>query len=55
MYYSRHDRINQLKLHEIFLEYAARGFNEEKLRSFLPRKMRVFQLYEVHSFIEEAQ
>ncbi|WP_420490971.1 ArsC/Spx/MgsR family protein [Neobacillus drentensis] len=28
--------------------------NEEELRCFLPRKMRVFQLDEVHSFIEEA-
>jgi regulatory protein spx len=31
------------------------GFNEEEIRSFLPRNMRVFQLNEVHSFIEEAQ
>ena len=31
------------------------GFNEEEIRSFLPRKMRVFQLDEVYSFIEEAQ
>jgi regulatory protein spx len=30
------------------------GFNEEEIRSFLPRKMRVFQLDEVYSFIEEA-
>ncbi|MBT2698958.1 transcriptional regulator Spx [Bacillus sp. ISL-40] len=30
------------------------GFNEEELRCFLPRKMRVFQLDEVHSFIEDA-
>jgi regulatory protein spx len=29
------------------------GFNEEEIRSFLPRKMRIFQLDEVH--IEEAQ
>ncbi|MEH7246112.1 transcriptional regulator SpxA [Neobacillus niacini] len=27
------------------------GFNEEEIRSFLPRKMRIFQLDEVHSFI----
>jgi regulatory protein spx len=27
------------------------GFNEEEIRSFLPRKMRVFQLDEVHSYI----
>ncbi|MDR7076858.1 regulatory protein spx [Neobacillus niacini] len=31
------------------------GFNEEEIRSFLPRKMRVFQLDEGHSFMEEAQ
>jgi regulatory protein spx len=31
------------------------GFNEEEIRSFLPRKMRIFQLDEVHSFIDEAQ
>lgn len=31
------------------------GFNEEEIRSFLPRKMRIFQFDEVHSFIEEAQ
>lgn len=31
------------------------GFNEEEIRSFLPRKMRVFQLDEDHSFMEEAQ
>jgi regulatory protein spx len=31
------------------------GFNEEEIRSFLPRNMRIFQLDEVHSFIEEAQ
>ena len=31
------------------------GFNEEEIRSFLPRKMRVFQLDEVHSYMEEAQ
>jgi regulatory protein spx len=31
------------------------GFNEEEIRSFLPRKMRIFQLDEGHSFIEEAQ
>jgi regulatory protein spx len=31
------------------------GFNEEEIRSFLPRKMRLFQLDEDHSFIEEAQ
>jgi regulatory protein spx len=31
------------------------GFNEEEIRSFLPRYMRIFQLDEVHSFIEEAQ
>ncbi|MBT2730463.1 transcriptional regulator Spx [Bacillus sp. ISL-75] len=31
------------------------GFNEEEIRSFLPRKMRVFQLDEVYNFIEEAQ
>jgi regulatory protein spx len=30
------------------------GFNEEEIRSFLPRNMRIFQLDEVHSFIEEA-
>ncbi|MFP7298753.1 transcriptional regulator SpxA [Neobacillus niacini] len=30
------------------------GFNEEEIRSFLPRKMRVFRLDEDHSFIEEA-
>ena len=29
------------------------GFNEEEIRSFLPRKMRIFKLDEVH--IEEAQ
>ncbi len=27
------------------------GFNEEEIRSFLPRKMRIFQLDEVHSNI----
>jgi regulatory protein spx len=31
------------------------GFNEEEIRSFLPRKMRIFQLDEGDSFIEEAQ
>jgi regulatory protein spx len=31
------------------------GFNEEEIRSFLPRKMRVFQLDEGHSFFEEVQ
>ena len=31
------------------------GFNEEEIRSFLPRNMRIFQLDETHSFIEEAQ
>ncbi|NWQ43267.1 transcriptional regulator Spx [Bacillus sp. EB106-08-02-XG196] len=31
------------------------GFNEEEIRSFLPRYMRIFQLDEVHSFTEEAQ
>ncbi|TDL67469.1 transcriptional regulator Spx [Rhodococcus qingshengii] len=31
------------------------GFNEEEIRSFLPRNMRIFQLDEAHSFIEEAQ
>jgi regulatory protein spx len=30
------------------------GFNEEEIRSFLPRKMRVFQLDEVYNF-EKAQ
>jgi regulatory protein spx len=31
------------------------GFNEEEIRSFLPRNMRVFQFNEVYSFLEEAQ
>ncbi|MDM5328969.1 transcriptional regulator SpxA [Neobacillus sp. CF12] len=31
------------------------GFNEEEIRSFLPRKMRIFQFDEVDNFIEEAQ
>lgn len=31
------------------------GFNEEEIRSFLPRNMRIFQLDEDHSYIEEAQ
>jgi regulatory protein spx len=31
------------------------GFNEEEIRSFLPRNMRIFQLDETHSFIEEVQ
>lgn len=31
------------------------GFNEEEIRSFLPRRMRVFQLDEEQSFFEEAQ
>lgn len=31
------------------------GFNEEEIRSFLPRNMRIFQLDEGHSYIEEAQ
>jgi regulatory protein spx len=31
------------------------GFNEEEIRSFLPRNMRIFQLDEAHSFIEETQ
>ena len=31
------------------------GFNEEEIRSFLPRKMRVFQLDEVHSILKEAR
>lgn len=31
------------------------GFNEEEIRSFLPRNMRLFQLDEVYSILEEAQ
>jgi regulatory protein spx len=31
------------------------GFNEEEIRSFLPRNMRIFQLDEAYDFIEEAQ
>ena len=31
------------------------GFNEEEIRSFLPRNMRVFQLDEVYNLMEEAQ
>jgi regulatory protein spx len=31
------------------------GFNEEEIRSFLPRNMRLFQFNEVYSFLEEAQ
>ncbi|WP_144548108.1 transcriptional regulator SpxA [Bacillus sp. X1(2014)] len=31
------------------------GFNEEEIRSFLPRKMRVFQLAKDYSFFEEAK
>ena len=31
------------------------GFNEEELRSFLPRNMRAFQLDEIYSFLEEVQ
>lgn len=31
------------------------GFNEEEIRSFLPRNMRVFQLDEVYSLMEEVQ
>lgn len=31
------------------------GFNEEEIRSFLPRNMRIFQLDEVYSVMEEAQ
>jgi regulatory protein spx len=31
------------------------GFNEEEIRSFLPRNMRIFQLDEVYSLLEEAQ
>jgi regulatory protein spx len=31
------------------------GFNEEEIRSFLPRNMRLFQLDEIHSFMEEVQ
>jgi regulatory protein spx len=31
------------------------GFNEEEIRSFLPRNMRIFQLDEVYSLMEEAQ
>ncbi|MCH6266229.1 transcriptional regulator SpxA [Neobacillus citreus] len=31
------------------------GFNEEKIRSFLPRNMRVFLLDEIDSFLEEVQ
>ena len=30
------------------------GFNEEEIRSFLPRNMRMFQLDEVYSLMEEA-
>lgn len=31
------------------------GFNEEEIRSFLPRNMRIFQLDEVYSLMEEVQ
>lgn len=31
------------------------GFNEEEIRSFLPRNLRLFQLDEVYSLLEEAQ
>jgi regulatory protein spx len=31
------------------------GFNEEEIRSFLPRNMRLFQLDEIYSFMEEVQ
>jgi regulatory protein spx len=31
------------------------GFNEEEIRSFLPRNMRIFQLDEVYSVLDEAQ
>jgi regulatory protein spx len=31
------------------------GFNEEEIRSFLPRNMRIFQLDEVYNLMEEAQ
>jgi regulatory protein spx len=31
------------------------GFNEEEIRSFLPRNMRVLQLDEVNGLMEEAQ
>lgn len=31
------------------------GFNEEEIRSFLPRNMRMFQLDEVYSLVEEVQ
>jgi regulatory protein spx len=30
------------------------GFNEEEIRSFLPRNLRIFQLDEVYSLMEEA-
>ncbi|MCM3765662.1 transcriptional regulator SpxA [Neobacillus niacini] len=31
------------------------GFNEEEIRSFLPRNMRIIQLDEVYSLLEEVQ
>ncbi|MFB3162263.1 transcriptional regulator SpxA [Neobacillus sp. 179-J 1A1 HS] len=31
------------------------GFNEEEIRSFLPRNMRMFQQDEVYSLVEEVQ
>jgi regulatory protein spx len=31
------------------------GFNEEEIRSFLPRKMRIFQFDEVYGLMEEVQ
>ncbi|MEH7011401.1 transcriptional regulator SpxA [Neobacillus niacini] len=31
------------------------GFNEEEIRSFLPRNLRIFQLDEVYSLMEEVQ
>lgn len=31
------------------------GFNEEEIRSFLPRNMRIFQLDEIDSFLKEVR
>ncbi len=31
------------------------GFNEEEIRSFLPRKMRIFQFDEVYGLMKEVQ